>query len=180
MRDILFWQGMFAPAATPKAVFRKAERGVTACSGRAESHQKFRTDRLLSLSRTRADDRGGQFLGASGDRALGRSGARKPHRGGSVTLAGQLTTLGMVVCNRRHNSMHGRTSAPGPQQKYPPRGFFVRFPRDRTLSPSLTHAHPTPLGAPPWPCHEGWRERHRRLSATPPSGRASAPVQPGG
>src|SRR5262249_5506761 len=53
----------------------------------------FRTDRLLGLSRTTADDRGGQFLPASGDRALGRGGTHKPHRGGAVTLACQLTAI---------------------------------------------------------------------------------------
>jgi hypothetical protein len=33
----------------------------------------------------KADDRGGQFLPASGDRALGPGGTSKPHRGGAVT-----------------------------------------------------------------------------------------------
>ena len=83
--------GHICPGCDPEAGFGTAERGVTACPKRAESHQKFRTNRLRCLFRTRADDCGSQFLPASGDRALGPSGTHKPHRGGTVTLAGQLT-----------------------------------------------------------------------------------------
>jgi hypothetical protein len=86
---------MFAPAATPKPILEKLNAALRLALIDPKVIRNFEQDRLLSLSRTRADDRGGQFLGASGDRALGRSGTRKPHQGSSVTLAGQLTILGM-------------------------------------------------------------------------------------
>ena len=66
----------------------------------------------------------------------------------------------LLHCGISAPSADGFMAEMGHQQKHSPRGFFVRFPRERTLPPSLTHAHPTPPGTPPWP-RRGYRPRRR-------------------